>query len=324
MRLENIPSIHRHYDHVYVSPHFDDVAASCGGKILEQKDRGESVLVVTVFTGTAPRDPASVSNPLKPALDYPRRRREDDTAMQRMGVDHLWLEHPEVLFRTRKSWARYQPHYRVTPTHNRLCDRLRRELQEICGRTECADLMLPLGVGQHMDHQISFQAGAALLHGGNRPYRIAFYEEIPYAMFGFLLDYRLKKTGIGHTAPSSRLSAIETYRLVTGIAFPGTHRAIIKPWAFLSIIWLRFYTSRLVKPSSGFLGGRTPVPTLYDITPFIEGKIFVISAYASQLTGPLADEGHIRAGLSTYARGLGMPGGSFGERCWMMPSLDVS
>ena len=86
MRLENIPSIHRHYDHVYVSPHFDDVAASCGGKILEQKDRGESVLVVTVFTGTAPRDPASVSNPLKPALDYPRRRREDDTAMQRMGV----------------------------------------------------------------------------------------------------------------------------------------------------------------------------------------------------------------------------------------------
>jgi LmbE family N-acetylglucosaminyl deacetylase len=325
MHLQNILSIHRHYDHVYVSPHFDDVAASCSGRIFKQLNQNESVLIITVFTAAGTHGSTTFSNALKSILNYKRRREEDCTAMQRMGADYLWLEHPEVLFRNQKSWARYRPHYRATPSNKILCDKLIRDLHEICRQTDCANLILPLGIGQHMDHQILFQAGITLLHGKNRTCRILFYEETPYALFPFLLTYRLKKTGIRctflcgqhrQTDSTSQLSAKEIFRLGSSIPSLGIHRTTIKPWAFLLIIWFNFYTRYLMKASSGFFDHHPPLPKVCDITPFIDRKLLVISTYTSQLAGPMVNEQRIKAGLSTYASTLGMPKGSFGERYW--------
>ncbi len=333
MYLRNILSIQRHYDHVYVSPHFDDVAASCSGRIFKQLDQGESVLIVTVFSAPATHGSITFSNALKSILNYKRRRQEDCTAMQRMGVDYLWLEHPEFLFRNQKPWARYWPHYRATPSNKILYDKLIRELHEICRQTDCANLILPLGIGQHMDHQILFQAGITLLHGKNCTCRILFYEETPYALFPFLLTYRLKKTGIkctflfgqhGQTGSTSQLSSKDIFRLWSNIPSLGIHRAIIKPWAFLLVTWFNFYTRYLMKPSSGFFDHHPPFPKVCDITQFIDRKLFVISAYTSQLAGPMVDEQRIKTGLSAYASTLGMPKGSFGERYWTTPGPNIS
>ena len=328
MQLRNILSIHRQYDHVYVSPHFDDVAASCSGRILKQLHQGESVLVVTAFTAKAPQKSPAVSSALKPMLNYKHRREEDGTAMQRMGTDYLWLEHPEILFRNQKPWARYWPHYRAGSGNTMLCHKLISELQEICRRTGCADLILPLGVGQHMDHQILFQAGIKLLQDKNRRVRIVFYEETPYALFASLLTYRLKKIGIQPTFPSGdhrqsgnsgRFSARKAFHLGKDIPSLGIHRTIIKPWAFLFIMGFSFYTRYLMKPASSCFGHQDPFPEICDITPHIRRKLFVIAAYASQLAGPLQDEQRIKDGLAAYAVTLGLPHGSFGERYWVLP-----
>ncbi|MCB0197616.1 MAG: PIG-L family deacetylase, partial [Anaerolineae bacterium] len=37
------------YQHIYLSPHIDDVSLSCGGTIYHQQQAGEAVLSVTVF-----------------------------------------------------------------------------------------------------------------------------------------------------------------------------------------------------------------------------------------------------------------------------------
>ena len=333
MHLKNILSIHRQYDHVYVSPHFDDVAASCSGRIFKQIDQGESVLIVTVFTAAASHGSTTFSSALKSILNYKRRREEDTRAMQRMGVDYLWLEHPEFLFRNQRPWARYWPHYHATPSNKILCDKLIRELHEICMRTDCANLTLPLGVGQHMDHQILFQAGVTLLHGQDRICRIVFYEEIPYALFPFLLTYRLKKTGAKCMLPCGQhrqtdsigqLSVKEIFRLGSSIPSLGIHGTIIKPWVFLLILGFHFYTRCLMKPSSGFFENHGPFPEICDITPFIDRKLFVISAYTSQLVGPMVDAQRIKTGLSAYAGTLGIPGGGFGERYWTTPDPNIS
>ena len=333
MHLQKIPSIRRHYDHVYVSPHLDDVAASCSGRIIKQIDQGESVLIVTVFSAAANRGSASFSHALKSILDYRRRREEDRMAMRRMGVDYLWLEHPEILFRGQVPWARYWPHYRATPGNKILCDKLIRELHDICKRTHCANLMLPLGVGQHMDHQILFHAGVTLFHDKDHNYQTVFYEETPYALFSFLLVYRLKKIGIGHAfhrrqhlqaAGTTHLSLKDAYRMWVGIPSLGKHLAVIKPWVFLFIIWLDFYTRYLMNPSSGFFGSHDLFPEICDITPSIDRKLFVISAYTSQLAGPMTSEGRIKAALAAYARILDMPKDSFGERYWTTSTQDIS
>jgi hypothetical protein len=43
-------------DTVFVSPHPDDIALSCGGLVAELRSRGEEVVIVTVFggAGTSP------------------------------------------------------------------------------------------------------------------------------------------------------------------------------------------------------------------------------------------------------------------------------
>jgi LmbE family N-acetylglucosaminyl deacetylase len=332
MHLRNIQSIHDQYDHVYVSPHLDDVAASCSGRIFKQRQQGESVLVVTVFTRAVRSGSKTVSQALKSVLNYPCRREEDRMAMQRMGVDYLWLEHPEILFRNQKPWTRYWPQYQDSQGNKTLCDTLIREFQDICRRTRCTDVILPLGVGQHMDHQMIFQAGVALLHDQDHPFRIVFYEETPYALFPFLLIYRLKKTGIAdpsfyrqyqQTGDSGHLSAKAAFRFWSAIPSLGIQGALIKPWAFLLIVGFDLYTRHWMKPSAGFSESHNPLPEICDITPFIDKKLFVISAYTSQLAGPMVAPQGIKGGLSAYAKTLGMPRGNYGERYWITPRPDM-
>lgn len=49
------------YDHLYLSPHFDDAVLSCGGQIGLRTDAGESVLVVTITGGDPPDDVPSAT-----------------------------------------------------------------------------------------------------------------------------------------------------------------------------------------------------------------------------------------------------------------------
>ncbi|MGH2521295.1 MAG: PIG-L deacetylase family protein, partial [Anaerolineales bacterium] len=45
--------------HLYLSPHFDDAALSCGGTIHQQTRQGERAVVVTVCAGDSPPGPLS-------------------------------------------------------------------------------------------------------------------------------------------------------------------------------------------------------------------------------------------------------------------------
>ncbi len=43
------------YKHIYLSPHYDDAALSCGGSIHKQATQQEPVAVITVFAGARER-----------------------------------------------------------------------------------------------------------------------------------------------------------------------------------------------------------------------------------------------------------------------------
>ncbi|HOU40916.1 MAG TPA: PIG-L family deacetylase [Promineifilum sp.] len=49
----------KRYDHLYLSPHFDDAILSCGGQIARHTAAGQSVLVVTITGGDPPDNPPS-------------------------------------------------------------------------------------------------------------------------------------------------------------------------------------------------------------------------------------------------------------------------
>ena len=56
MRIEDFDQIQAGYRHIYLSPHLDDAALSCGGGIAAQRAAGERVLVVTFCTGAPAPD----------------------------------------------------------------------------------------------------------------------------------------------------------------------------------------------------------------------------------------------------------------------------
>ena len=178
------------YNHIYLSPHYDDAALSCGGAIWQQVQAGERVLVITICAAIP--DPAQPLSPFAQSLhhawgDFSEmvavRRAEDEAAMRVLGVDYLYLDITDCIYRGNpdtKEWY-YQG------------------LNGIFGEIHPADLILaseiastitgqvtinaksliysPLTVGHHVDHQLTFTAARELQRRGKS---VIFYEDYPY------------------------------------------------------------------------------------------------------------------------------------------------
>jgi LmbE family N-acetylglucosaminyl deacetylase len=166
-------------DLVIVSPHLDDAVLSLGATIARTVEEGGRVLVVSCFTG-APEGP--VPEPLRVFADYEARTREDASALSRLGADHRWLGLVERAFRVPMlgSWAAVfeTPAERSAFPH---LSTLRDVLVGLAREHPRAELCLPLGVGNHVDHVEVFLAGldARLELGPERA--CSFYED-PYAL----------------------------------------------------------------------------------------------------------------------------------------------
>ena len=91
-----------HYDALYLSPHLDDAALSCGGQIVQATRCGARVLIVTVMAGDPPVDAENdyiASLHARWELDRDaaaQRRAEDLAACALLGADALPLDVPDL------------------------------------------------------------------------------------------------------------------------------------------------------------------------------------------------------------------------------------
>jgi LmbE family N-acetylglucosaminyl deacetylase len=178
--------IHNHYDKIYLSPHLDDVALSCGGQVFQRTQAGESVLVATVMAGDPqPGTTSQFADILHKrwSLDNnvtATRRVEDVAACHVMGADYLHLSLPDCIYRQNPESGKFlytseQDLFGpVHPTEAPLIGRLTRQFSKLPSTDQ---VFLPLGVGNHVDHQITRQAAQL---GLNTRFT-AYYEEYPYS-----------------------------------------------------------------------------------------------------------------------------------------------
>lgn len=175
---------------LFLSPHLDDAALSCGGIVHRLARSGERVVIITAMAGEPLDDlPESpVINAVKArygsaALVHDRRL-EDAQAAQALGAQVYHLPLTECAFRTTVCGA--GDLIALYPDHDspfagvRAGDDAPLTLFEI--KPPFADvsaIYAPLGVDNHVDHGLTRDWALVLTGPGMPP--LSFYEEYPYA-----------------------------------------------------------------------------------------------------------------------------------------------
>jgi LmbE family N-acetylglucosaminyl deacetylase len=93
------------YDAIFLAPHLDDAALSCGGQISQRTRAGQRVLIVTVMAGDPPTDAENdYIRSLHARWELERdataqRRAEDSAACAILGADFLHWPVPDCIYR---------------------------------------------------------------------------------------------------------------------------------------------------------------------------------------------------------------------------------
>lgn len=174
------------FDEVYLSPHLDDAALSCGGRIFDQARAGKTIGILTLCTAApAATGLSSLARDLHQrwgldaATVMDRRQREDADACRVLGaepvhgrlLDALYRRHPQTgrpLYPTLESLFGTPD-----PAEDPLLSDLAGQLRQ---RVRAARVHAPLAVGNHVDHQLTRRAAERAFGP-----ELRYYEDFPYA-----------------------------------------------------------------------------------------------------------------------------------------------
>lgn len=200
-------------EHLFLSPHYDDIALSAGATVRRLADLGRHPETLIVF-GSEP-DQATVLSPFATAMHegwglassevIARRRAEEDNAARAIGATVRLLPFHDAIYRG----------------HNYLSDddlfsdpasaeqTLPRDIVASLGLPETPDdavrIYAPLAVGAHVDHQLVFTAAAQLADAG---WDVWLYEDVPYALRDGARQRRLDSlAGEHHVRQRGKVSA---------------------------------------------------------------------------------------------------------------------
>jgi LmbE family N-acetylglucosaminyl deacetylase len=166
---------------IFLSPHFDDVALSCGGTVAMFAGRGERVLVVTVC-GALP--PPQARSPLIDKVHTVRgftdgaayvcaRREEDRAAASILGAEVEWGSSLDAIYREPAHYSRSATLLGQPAAGDPLFAETCRLIADLNVRLPNATLYAPLAIRGHVDHRLV--SAAARTAGG----QVWFYEEFP-------------------------------------------------------------------------------------------------------------------------------------------------
>jgi len=178
------------YDAIYLSPHLDDAALSCGGQIYRFTRSGQRVLVVTFMTGAPEGElsPAAVElhgrwgfppeEGVAPVLEA--RRREDEEACRTLGAEHVHAGFIDALYRRRPESG--EPFYPTVASlfAEPVPEDEEAQVETIAAAVEALPratrVCAPFGIGHHVDHVLVRRAAERVIGRD-----LEYYEDYPYA-----------------------------------------------------------------------------------------------------------------------------------------------
>jgi LmbE family N-acetylglucosaminyl deacetylase len=184
---------------IYLSPHPDDVALSCGGLLWGQSQRGETTSVWTVCAGDPPAGAlSSFARQLHSRWGVGRhamavRRKEDQASCALIGAAYKHFPIPDCIYR-RSPVSGMHLYTSETAIFGSMDSAEAALLADLCGMIKehlppQTQLVCPLGLGGHVDHRLT-RATAELL---DLP--LWYYADYPYVLSNAQNIPRLLPTG---------------------------------------------------------------------------------------------------------------------------------
>ena len=179
---------------IYLSPHLDDAALSCGGLIWEQNQIGQTAEIWTICAGDPPEATLSpFARSLHARWQTPKdavseRRREDQRSCQILNAAWRHLPVQDCIYRRAHAGGLlsqkadgpylYTSEASLTgplhPSETSLVEAISRELAG--SLPDGSNLVCPLAIGGHVDHRLTRLAGEKL----DRP--LWYYADFPYVL----------------------------------------------------------------------------------------------------------------------------------------------
>jgi LmbE family N-acetylglucosaminyl deacetylase len=170
---------------IFLSPHFDDIALSCGGMVWE-KAQEEDAPVWTICGGEPPAGELSAfaealhTRWQTPSEAVRQRQMEDEASCQLLGASPLHFPIPDCIYRPGGDsgifyYASEESLFGdLHPAEQPLVERLAQELAQAL--PENAQVVCPLTLGGHVDHRLTRAAAERL------GLSLWYYADYPYAL----------------------------------------------------------------------------------------------------------------------------------------------
>jgi LmbE family N-acetylglucosaminyl deacetylase len=194
--------------HRFLSAHYDDIALSCGGTVALLSQGGAQPEIRVAFGAEPdPGEPLSAFAAeqhlrwdLKADQVVRSRRAEEATAGSILGASSDVLSFRDAIYRGDRYASEEQLFGPIAADERDLPSRLADELRDESNDRGTTRFYVPLGVGNHVDHQLCFAAGLELADGG---WDVWFYEDLPYGLQPGALERRLEQLAAAWRSGSS-------------------------------------------------------------------------------------------------------------------------
>jgi LmbE family N-acetylglucosaminyl deacetylase len=169
---------------IFLSPHLDDIAFSCGGLIWELAEEGVPVEIWTICAGEPVQsDLSALAEGLHQSwglgLDAVRVRREEDRqACEVLGAKPRYFDFLDCIYRKSSTGEHfYRTGEEIFGGLDREEESLIRSLRLLLRAELPADArtVIPLGIGNHVDHELVRKAANRL------EIPLLYYADYPYA-----------------------------------------------------------------------------------------------------------------------------------------------
>ncbi len=173
--------------HIFLSPHYDDIALSCGGTAALLSSSGRTPEVALIFGDHPDRNvPMTVFAEelhrqwgMSATEVIDGRRREEELASITLGACARFLPFRDAIYRGDRYQSDDELFGAPSPDEEEIADKICDELQITSRDEKRTRVYAPLAIGRHVDHQHAYRAGLCL---HKRGYEVWFYEDLPYSL----------------------------------------------------------------------------------------------------------------------------------------------